>query len=227
MTLPTWTITNKSSDGSSAGTYEGVTPEEALDDMAHDEGYEDFEDLCHVLGCSREDFEVLQDRPIPVAPIPVEGIKLGEFILLAELGVLATCLPHGICETIYLPTEVVVHVPQTVVPKTARVYKTPWYVQGSILINYHEEWLRQPAPIRREMQRNPNNDVYLIEVWDNVGDDGHVLFAQQGWRLVRWASLKPVLDDLQANRYRSVVRFLSSEDEVHENDRAMKRLAVF
>lgn len=78
----------------------------------------------------------------------------------------------------YLPTEVVVREPQIVVPRVGRYYELDLYVRGDRLLTYEE--LRELPDFQGTTKEIV---VFLYEIWDNDGDDGHTEFRLRCWML--------------------------------------------
>lgn len=196
--MTTWTITDKSSDG--ASTYEARTGLDALEELAKDEGFGSFSELCSARRCTHNDFIVREDSKS-------SGPEIGQFIPLDKPETLIRCLPCGVAHTIPLPTEVVVCKAEIISPDVARVYNTPWVSpdQGP-----HEGELWTSEDIQKSSHQT-FEAVYLLEVWDDVGPEGHVLFKMQGWRLVEATQLHEAGCEPQKGPFPAIVYFLGSD----------------
>ncbi len=79
----------------------------------------------------------------------------------------------------YLPTEVVVHKPEIVSPSVARIYKTPLYLKRGKIIDYEE--LRKTDGFQGTYKEDP---IYLVEIWEDAGDDGHTEYKHEGYAFI-------------------------------------------
>lgn len=91
---------------------------------------------------------------------------------------------------ILLPTELVItdeH--QSLELAWARAYATPYYVPFGTdeIVTYKELMARSPKPFRGTS--NVADDVYLLEYFEDEGDDGHTEFRLQGWVPIRGKEL--------------------------------------
>jgi len=89
------------------------------------------------------------------------------------------------CKDIYdswqvpVPTEVVVTEPKYCVPQYARVYRVHrWLVDGEIL-DYDR--LRKLDNFHGTANYN---QILLVEVWIDRGDDGHTAYYHRGYRFI-------------------------------------------
>jgi hypothetical protein len=82
-------------------------------------------------------------------------------------------------ETIPVPTEFVVYSPKLCTPKYARVYNvSKWIVNGEIL-DY-----KTLSSTRHFKGTYSHDEIILVEVWSNYGDDGHTHYRHVGYRYV-------------------------------------------
>ncbi len=91
----------------------------------------------------------------------------------------------AIPDVVWVPHEVVVYHPAQITPLQARIYRTnTWLVNGKI-IDYKE--LAKTEGFRGTSH---HEEILLVEVWMDNGDDGHVCFSLRGHRAVPEARLK-------------------------------------
>lgn len=90
----------------------------------------------------------------------------------------------------YLPTELIVRAPELVQPRRGRIFKTYLYLRKGFVFTYerlrkHHEKLGNefPHPGDRE-------EVFLVEVYGNLADDGHTSYELVGYRFVGEKALK-------------------------------------
>ena len=82
---------------------------------------------------------------------------------------------------LWVPTETVVICPYTVVPQTARVHGTDFYTKEGVVYTADQvRELREKEDYSWESY-NEYAQVYLWEVWENMGDDGHTTFELTGY----------------------------------------------
>lgn len=80
-----------------------------------------------------------------------------------------------------LPTEVVIDAPQFVVPRKGRLYDTEQLLyEGQV---YTCEDLQRMLRRKREQFAGTSQypHVYLAEVWEDYGNDGHTEYSHMGW----------------------------------------------
>lgn len=79
-----------------------------------------------------------------------------------------------------VPTEIVVRdIRDPVIMDQGRVYETGLWLQGRIIASYQDLPHDQG---HREM-------LWLSEVYEDLGDDGHVDYQLRGWRLIKHSTL--------------------------------------
>ena len=118
-----------------------------------------------------------------------------------------------------LPTETVVTTPTFVVPRQARAYKTDLYVVDGNVVNYNQlHALRGPQFRGTAYERG----VYLIEVWEDTGDDGHVSWTMLGWKFLE----TNVLDEQTDPKERMFVIEPTNEDLDAWNAARRKALGI-
>lgn len=107
--------------------------------------------------------------------------------------------------TVNLPTETVVTEPTFVVPRQTRAYRTDLYIVDGNVVNYRQlHELRGPEFKGTIHERG----VYLIEVWDNVGDCGQVSWTMLGWKFIE----TNVLDEQTDLKERTYIIEPTNED---------------
>lgn len=84
----------------------------------------------------------------------------------------------------YLPTEILVRKPELVQPRRGRIFKTNLYLKKGFVFTYerlrkHHEKLGNTMPYPDGME-----EVVLVEVYANHGDDGHINYELVGYRFV-------------------------------------------
>lgn len=149
---------------------------------------EDYCPECHKLGALCNPETIIEIPPDPDEEFFLQTVKLDMFVPIRDTSLLNPRLVHlNPYFRLYLPTEAVIHKPEIVIPHEARIYKMSGRATCrdgfSALITRtqaHEEI--QEASQRRE----PHHvcDVYLVEVWEDYGDDGHTEYQLMGWRAV-------------------------------------------
>jgi len=79
----------------------------------------------------------------------------------------------------YLPSEFVIEEPCVVAPAIARAYRTDFYVLDGEIVSC--DVLQKISGFRGTIQYK---NVYLLELWSNQGDDGHVDYCFEGYAFV-------------------------------------------
>jgi len=92
--------------------------------------------------------------------------------------------------TMDIPTETVVCAPTFVAPKQARVYRTGLYMLDGRPATY-PEISSQPG----FSGTGSCDEVLLVEVWMDYGDDGHVCYSLFGHRFVPASRLRHEMDN--------------------------------
>ena len=82
-------------------------------------------------------------------------------------------------EEIPVPTEMVITEPKLAVPQYARVYRTGQYILNDEIVEYHTL-----AKIPNFKGTNNYDEILLVEVWLDNGDDGHTIFSHEGFRFI-------------------------------------------
>jgi len=133
-------------------------------------------------------------------------IKLNRLITTQALTPeVAACMRHRFIP-INLPTEVVVAEPRYVVPRQARAFRTNFFVVDGNVVLYHELCELRGADFKgTTYERN----VYLIEVWEDFGDDGHVSWCLIGWKFIESNDL-----DHASDRF-TIVRATNEDYDVY------------
>lgn len=92
----------------------------------------------------------------------------------------------------YVATEVVVTKPEMVVPQVARAYNTDLFNYKGHAVTC--DWLSGHAARMGVEWRGCANDmaqdVVMVEVWEDHGDDGHVAYNITGFRFVPVSALE-------------------------------------
>lgn len=113
-------------------------------------------------------------------------MELRKLVLLDQFqGEWATYFRNHI-RHFYLPTEVVVGSPQIVAPYESRAFGTGLYVYKDQIVDY--EWLLKLYRTLGEPFPGTSgcgaSDLFLTEVWEDHGSDGHIEFRMVGFRFV-------------------------------------------
>jgi hypothetical protein len=88
-----------------------------------------------------------------------------------------------------IPTEVVVRNTQIVTPYQARAYQTHLFFINDKIVDY--EQLR----LSKEFKGSAHYDeIALVEVWIDYGDDGHTGYNLNGWMYVPFSRLEEELN---------------------------------
>lgn len=96
---------------------------------------------------------------------------------------------HSRTSIFYLPTENVLRHPGDIPTiKQGKYYETDWFIKDGELVHLHQ--LQQHPTFRGT---GYETHIYLIEVWEDLGDDGHVSFQHIGYTFVTYAALKDIL----------------------------------
>lgn len=93
--------------------------------------------------------------------------------------------------TFNLPTECVVTQPTIVAPKQGRCYETGHYLRGESILSY--ESLRVLPDFNGTSHEQV---IFLYEVWEDYGMDGHADYQLRGWTL----QVGPVANPHHLNR---------------------------
>ena len=88
-----------------------------------------------------------------------------------------------------IPSEFVVTKPEYVIPQQARIYYTNLYILDGDIVGY--DTLAQEKPFQGTSHYD---EVLLVEVWMDDGDDGHVNYVLRGWMYVPASRLQEELD---------------------------------
>jgi len=104
------------------------------------------------------------------------------------LAQFASMLGNSLLCELYLPTAWVITTPQICVPNRNRVYCTYLYVahDGSI-VDYQK--LREMTPNFKGSSYAPS--IYLWEIWEDEGSDGHTEFTLDGYMFLTDQKLEP------------------------------------
>ena len=92
--------------------------------------------------------------------------------------------------TVNMPTEVVVYKPEFSIPMQARVYKTHLYWHENKVKDYNE-LMKTARPFKGTSY---HDEIMLVEVWLENGDDGHTSYRLDGWRYVPQSRLDEELN---------------------------------
>jgi hypothetical protein len=87
-----------------------------------------------------------------------------------------------------LPTELVVTQPGFIVPRLARVYFTDLYLYEDSVVTYRELQQQKGAAFHGTAYEV---GVFLWEVFEDYGDDGHTDYRLMGWVLLPSTALAP------------------------------------
>jgi len=109
-------------------------------------------------------------------------IKLYEFIPREDIS-----FKYPIAEEIPVPTEFVVKSVQICTPSFARVFRTGFYLLRNEIVDYKTLYEKENE---RFKGTSHYDEVFLVEVWVDCGDDGHVCFRHVGYRFVPESLLK-------------------------------------
>lgn len=123
-----------------------------------------------------------QKKAIPVPPL---GTFLDWQAMAPFGGVLVGSRTHiddGPLTAI--PVEAVVSEPTTVVPRYARVHRTPFAVRENGAVITREDLEALSLAVHGDRWVIKADDVICVEVWGNHGDDGHVEYRHDGWAFV-------------------------------------------
>jgi len=78
-----------------------------------------------------------------------------------------------------LLTEAVFQEARIVVPEFGRAYRTGRYLMNGRVVSYDEIRAR-PGFVGTYAEE----EIWMVEVWEDHGDDGHIRQTQIGWRFV-------------------------------------------
>lgn len=88
---------------------------------------------------------------------------------------------------LYVPTEFVVDKPQIVAPDRIRArHPSRWLIDGEIW-DYDE---LKNVPNFHGTSGFDNESLICVETWADYGDDGHVLYRHEGYRLLTRAQIE-------------------------------------
>ena len=97
-----------------------------------------------------------------------------------------------------VPTEFVITEPQALEPIKARCYRTRLYWFNKRAMDYQELRLERRGTFRGTAYEE---EVCLVEVWDDYGDDGHTRYYHIGWRFVPHITLEICDIDCQGKKH--------------------------
>jgi len=104
--------------------------------------------------------------------------------------------------TFYLPTETVILEPKIVVPDVGRYWETRKFLFGNRVVDYKklQELHESAIPERGEWcGYSGYPSVYLIEDYQNAGDDGHTRYERVGYILTWGARRLDYFTDYSGN----------------------------
>lgn len=87
-------------------------------------------------------------------------------------------------EQVGIPTAYVIESPQMVVPTFARIFVGCLQEHA---VWWHEQQWKTSEDLRRTkdfMGTYPFPQMFLVEVWENDGCDGHISYIHEGYRIV-------------------------------------------
>ena len=108
----------------------------------------------------------------------ITDIKLFDFIKRDDMLIPSSYGFFGM-DQVPVPTEFVITETQICTPSYARVLVTPFYMLNGNIVDYDE--LLQEKPFYGTCSYET---VFLVEVWENGGDDGHIDYRHKGYRYV-------------------------------------------
>lgn len=120
--------------------------------------------------------------------VEVEIAPLGKFVPLHEFRagwamLFSRELRHY---DTYLPTQMVVRKPELVQPQRGRVFGTGLYVYEGAVVDYNglRACCEKRRPRRKFEGTGSYEEVVLVEVYADHGDEGHTNYCLAGYRFV-------------------------------------------
>lgn len=106
---------------------------------------------------------------------------------------------NGISGEFYLPTEVVLRSPkEQAILKQGRIYRTNLYARGDQLYSYSD--LAKEKDFKGTYHED---ELFILEVWSDIGQSGHVNYQFFGdWSVVCYSDLKAFLDSKGYSEFR-------------------------
>jgi len=96
-----------------------------------------------------------------------------------------------------LPTEVVLHKAEFLIPQQGRSYPTPFFVFHGRILNY-DQLAALPGWGAQNFYLTYDH-LEMAEVWSDEGEDGHIRYCLQGWRFIPYRTL-----ELRDERWREI-----------------------
>jgi hypothetical protein len=143
-------------------------------------------------------------------------IPLRKFISLDNFSTSLISFLRGRCVQVPMPTEQVIYsFGQTPVVEVARYYYTGYYLYEDRTWSYLELHKAVTDKGEKFMGTYHYDEIILVEVWEDHGDDGHVKNQFIGFRFVEASLLKEQLKALPHPYNQSLMPscMTSSDDE--------------